>query len=610
MSPRRRLIILFTPVPVVLLLCLVEALGLTRFVGDRFYDLYLRLERPPRIARELLLVDIDDRAIAGVGAWPWSRDVLADGLLAMRELDARYVVLDTPFAGRAPLGVDRRMLREQLPDDLESEYGRISENVRTLFDAIRKGSVRPADSPRYVAELLRLIDASKARLQDSVALVERDNDLYLGQALRMFERAFVAVELDSSRGATMPSPEDLEPVAHFALENVKTAGLEPLRASGLLLPAPHVAQGARGGGFREIAPDYDGVIRRVRPLASFGGQAVAQVAFAALLDRLGGPSVAVTPETITLAGGSQPRPAATLAIPLTPGRDVLIDWPHPRSSSSPRLLSWSDLYRLSQLEEDLAAVVREMDESGYLTFHRAEPSVPERQRMAERLRDLILTEGRTELIGDWRTAHEEYYALVGVLLAGDVEQRIVSSVEVFLSSTAGTAEETAAASATRDRVPALFEDARKTLAELLGLRARLGEALGGSFCVVSVTGASATIAGTTPLGGPTTSGRASAALANAVLTRQFLRSLPGWYSVAAAAAIGFLLAAALVRVPPRGTLLAGLAAAFLACSVGAILLVYHRLFADPTAPVACALLVAGAIGAVKARQERAEREGW
>jgi adenylate cyclase len=607
---RRRLIILFTPVPVILLLCLVEALGLTRYLGNGFYDLFLRLERPPRIARELLLVDIDDRAIATVGSWPWSRDLLADGLLAMKELDARYAVFDTPFAGRAPLGVDRRMLREELPENLETEYGRIQENVRTLFDAIRRGSLRPGESPRYVAEILRLIESSKARLLDSVALVERDNDLYLGQTLRLFERAFIAVELDTSRGATLPSIEDLGPVAHFALGNVKPTGLPQMPAGGLLLPAPHASQGARGGGFREIEPDYDGVIRRVRPLASIHGQVAGQVAFAALLDRLGGPAVTVAAEHITLTGGDQPKPAATVAIPLTPGGEVLIDWPHPRSGSAPRRLSWNDLYRLTQLEEDLAVMLREMDGAGYLTFHRAQPSVPERYRMAERLRSLILAEGRTELTGDWRKAREEYFAHFGVLLAGDVEQKIVSSTELFLASATGTEEERAAAAGTRDRVPVLFQDARRTLAELLALRGTLGEAMAGSFCVVSVTGESATVAGSTPLGGPATSGQASAALVNAVLTRQFLRSLRGWYSVAAAAVIGFLMAVALIRVPPRASLLAGLAVAALCCAVGAVLLIYHRLFADPTAPVLCSILVSAAIAAVKARQEHADREGW
>ena len=80
--------LLFVPVPVILLLCLVEALGLSHYVGDRFYDLFLRVERPPRVAQELLLVDIDDRAIATVGAWPWSRDLIAEGLLLMKEMDA------------------------------------------------------------------------------------------------------------------------------------------------------------------------------------------------------------------------------------------------------------------------------------------------------------------------------------------------------------------------------------------------------------------------------------------------------------------------------------------------------------------------------------------
>lgn len=610
--PRRRpFILLFVPVPVILLLCLVEALGLTHFAGDRFYDLFLRLERPPRIAQELLLVDIDDRAIATVGAWPWSRDLIAEGLLAMKEMDAAYAVFDTPFAGRAPLGVDRSALRDELPDTLQAEYGRIAENVRSLFDAIRRGSVRPGDSPRYVAELVGLIQTSKERLIDAVAQVERDNDLYLGQALRLFEHAFVAIELDSSRGAAVPSLAALDPTAHFALPNVGAEGLRPLWTTGLLLPAPHVAQGARGGGFREIAPDYDGVVRRVRPLASYRGRQVGQVAFAAVLDRLGQPAVSVTPELMTLVPeGEEAEPLGELTIPLTREGEVLIDWPHPRSGSIPRRLSWNDLYRLVQLESDLVGMFREMDRSGYLTYFRSELSVLDRYRAAEILRDHILADGRTILIDDWRSAREAYFALADALLGGDIERRIVGDAERIIASPGGTDEEKAGAARTRERVQELFQEARRTQEEIAKLRATLHDALSGSFCVVSVTGASATIVGSTPLGAPTTSGQTSAALVNAILTRQFFLSLPGWYSVAAAGVLGFLVALALLRARPRAALVTGIVVAALPCAAAAILLVFYRIYADPTAPAASALLVCAGISAIKARRERAERDDW
>ena len=609
--PRRRpFILLFVPVPVILLLCLVEALGLTHYVGDRFYDLFLRIERPPRVAQELLLVDIDDRAIATVGAWPWSRDLIAEGLLLMKEMEAAYAVFDTPLAGRAPLGVDRGALRDELPDALQAEYGRIAENVRSLFDAIRRGSVRPGDSPRYVAELVGLIEASRVRLIDSVAQVERDNDLYLGQALRLFEHAYVAVEMDTSRGAAVPSLVELDPMAHFSLQNVGAEGLDPLWTSGLLLPAPHVAQGARGGGFREIAPDYDGVVRRVRLLAAYRGRQVGQVAFAAVLDRLGEPEVSVTPELIILSGEISAGADARIAIPLTREGELLIDWPHPRSGSTPRRLSWNDLYRLGQLEADLVVMFREMDRAGYLTYFRSAQSILDRYRAAESLRDLILADGRTSLLDDWRNARGAYFALADALLGGDVERRIVADAERVLASPDGTEEERAGTARTRKRVPELFQEARRTREEIAKLRATLHDALSGSFCLVSVTGASATIVGSTPLGAATTSGQASAALVNAVLTRQFFLSLSRWYSVGAAGVLGFLVALTLLRARPRASFVTGIIVAALPCVAAAILLIFSRIYADPTAPAAGAFLVCSGISAIKARQERADRGDW
>ena len=610
--PRRRpIVILFVPVPIILLVCLLEALGLTARAGARIYDLFLRLEPGPPIARELLLVDIDDRAIAVAGAWPWSRDVLADGLLVMKELEARYAVFDTPFSGRAPPGVDRHILREELPLQVSGEIDRIQENVRSLFDAIRRGSIRPADSPRYVAELVGLIAAGKTRLLDAVARVERDSDEYLGQALRLFEGSFLAVELDTSLGASPPSTAELLPLEHFVLPNVSAAGLPLLWARGLFLPAPSVGEGARGGGFREVVVDPDGVVRRARLLASYRDRAVGQVAFAALLERMGKPAVSVSADSILLSWEVAPSsPSRELDIPLTPEGELLIDWPHARGGSLLRRLSWLDLYQNVQLEADLVAALQEMDRTGYLTYYRSDPPLLDLYASSVTMRSEILSSGDTSRLAEWRDARARFFALADALLNGDVEQRIVSDAERSLSMEGPTDEEKAAIRATRERAPELFRKAREHLAGLVRIRQSLREALSNSFCVVSVTGTSATVLGETPLGRPTTTGYASAALANALLTGRFFRSVPRWYSVVAAGVLSLLLAATLLRARPARSLVAGVAAAVGLCAAALAVLVFARIVVDPTAPAGCALLVGSAIAAVKARQDRVERSDW
>ena len=50
----------------------------------------------------LLLVDIDDAAIAHVGEWPWSRDVMANGLILMREMGAASAVFDIEYVNKPP----------------------------------------------------------------------------------------------------------------------------------------------------------------------------------------------------------------------------------------------------------------------------------------------------------------------------------------------------------------------------------------------------------------------------------------------------------------------------------------------------------------------------
>jgi len=68
-----------------------------------FLDFHFRrmnhVEASPRIVH----VDIDDAALDHVGAWPWPRDLQADMLRVLHELDAESIVLDLVFSEpRAP----------------------------------------------------------------------------------------------------------------------------------------------------------------------------------------------------------------------------------------------------------------------------------------------------------------------------------------------------------------------------------------------------------------------------------------------------------------------------------------------------------------------------
>ncbi|MCR4821838.1 MAG: CHASE2 domain-containing protein [Treponema sp.] len=78
----------------------------------RVYDLLLGFRDSPQERNEILLVDIDDTALGKMGPWPWTRDVIADSLLRMKELGAETAVFDIEYLSESEKSIDEKLLQE------------------------------------------------------------------------------------------------------------------------------------------------------------------------------------------------------------------------------------------------------------------------------------------------------------------------------------------------------------------------------------------------------------------------------------------------------------------------------------------------------------------
>lgn len=600
MSGKPRVLDLLAPLASIAVFSLLLVTGVTAEIGDRIYDLFSRIRPAAPAVREVLLVDVDDAAVAAGGAWPWNRGVLADGLVAMTEMEAEAAVFTIPFPRRSAPGIDASALQGGIPDAFDREFSRIEDNIQSLFDAIRRGSVPPKDSQRYVSELIGLVASGKARLQDEVTGIERDDDLRFGQAAQFFGRTFLPLELIPAPDPAVARDLEERAVRTMALSGVAAVRDRSLRAQAIRPPVLPVLRGAHGGGFADPAPDADGVYRRAAPTAVYEGSHFAQVAIAAALDRLGDPPLELS------EGGIEIRGTVPLSIPL--GRDgrMLIDWPRAADGDGLRHLSWAGFLRQGRLEGDLLSALRDMEHSGYLSYHRSESSLLDLEQYADNLLEEMLAGGSTERIPEWRAARERFFDAAKGFLEGDAEARIVADIDKALSSQKLSDEERRGIRDVRDRVPMAFTYARGTFSDLMKERAALRESLRGALCIVSLAASPQADAGRTPVGRAASAGLASAALANAVLSGRFLREVPSRVLIALAAACSLLAAAAAFRMGPLGCTLtaAGFAAAvpaLLGC-----LFAFSGIFADPLAPAGSAACTAAAMAVLKARRGRRE----
>jgi hypothetical protein len=565
-----------------LLLSFLAFLGLFRGIDGRFYDFLLGQGRIRPPARELLLVEADEDALAAEGPLPWGGESLARGLSLLTEFGAQDLVLDLPLAREGEQALDKGALGT-LPGLLEKEFAGIESNVTTLFDGIRLGSVRPQDAGRFVSELKLTIDESRARLVGALSGAAGAGGELFRKEARLQGRVWLPVELATAAEAAHDEATAWA-LRNFTLTGFKSSLAQEARAGGLLAPDTLLLRGARGGGFRNQILDADGRERRAALITAIGADRLPNLAFAALLDNLGEPAIEAKPGRLILKDALLPgKEARDLVLPLTEEGYFLIDWRRPGGVFDYRRLSWGELSRVARLEANLLEALKDMDGLGLLTGEGS--SLLDLRALAATLEADILESGDSSRLGAWRDARQRYFAQVGSFLNGEAEKTLPEDA----------------------RSHAAFETARAVYKPLAALRATLAEKVSSSFCIVA-SSLPREGGGRTSLGDPALEGRASAAIVDSVLASSFITELPPRWAPALGLGLSLLVALSALLIDRKRVLVLGLALALTALAGSALGFLGWRLWLGPSGPVFAVLgaaLGAGLAGLLASGQSRA-----
>lgn len=226
-----------------LLLLLLHAAGTLRleFVErlDHFvYDHRLRLAMPRTLDERIVIVDIDEKSLAEIGGWPWSRDrlaQLADELFERQQV--RLVGFDIVFPEP-----DRSSGLARLEQLAEGEL----QHVPAFRERLRQ--LRPA------------LDHD-ARFADAL----RDRPVVLGY--------YFTSDRGGLASGVLPAP---------VMERSALAG-RPVRFTrwdGHGANLPVLAEAAPHAGFFNVLPDADGIVRSVPLLADYQGRYYESLALA------------------------------------------------------------------------------------------------------------------------------------------------------------------------------------------------------------------------------------------------------------------------------------------------------------------------------------------
>ncbi len=588
------------PATVVAVFMVLAAVGAMDKIEQRVYDLFLHVK--PAIAENpsILLLDVDDLAISKVGVWPWSRDVMANGLILMRELGARYAVFDIEFVNKSPRGLDTFVLRQNVPDAFNQEFAQIQTSVQQLFEAIRSGNIPLKDAPKFVSDLEGLTNQGKVRLLDTVKSVERDNDAYLGQAARFFGSAFFTVAAPDT-----PDPSTNADLAQFALDNLalKNVSVQTdsvLKAASLYPAIQPVAQSARGAGFPNVVVDPDGVRRRIALIKTYKGKFFGQLAFRPLLDWLGNPEIVLKRGAILLKGAVVPdKGKRDISIPLTPDGLFMINWsPHTYDASFHHESFFRLVYHRQQ-EEELLYNLKLMDQSGYLSYYKGETPLLDLFNYCDGLKNDMLGGGDLSQMATYAKARAAFFDAVGQFLGGDSEKAIIADVDKVLASRGLAKDARANAATVKAEVPKVFADTHGIYDNLMETRKVLAQKLPGAFCIIGWTATSTTDIGVNPFDGQYVNVGTHASVVNTILQGRFLNQRPWWFGALLALLLSFGVTFAIFNMDALRSMVVGSSCVVVLFGLLLALFLLTGVYVNTLTPVASVFLTFIALTAIK-----------
>ncbi|MDR1931610.1 MAG: CHASE2 domain-containing protein [Spirochaetales bacterium] len=526
-------------------------------LDNKVYNLFL--ESLPSLKEDdsVLIITVDDAAIENVGLFPWTRDILADAIVFLREMGARTVAFDLSYLDPSPVRIDPAYVQEELPAYLDDGFRRINDTVAQVMDGFSSGVLRAADAQDMKQQVQDFNNSVRGELGVSVDYVMRDVDAYFARTLKFFGNSYLTLTMVPRENVLTDEPLDLNAhnrdwlESHIALKNIDGTNdtLTP-QSVGIIPAIFKLVSQARGAGFVNADPDSDGYRRRVPLVLKHNGQYYAHLTLAAMRESLGNPDIEVDNSHITLKNARTGGGTADIRIPRSRDGSVLIKWPKKSFYDYNILSSW-ELIRYTRLEAIFAKNLAAMNESGFFSYWDGGETPLEKYNNANYLRGLLEEENTGENINfdtflDYR---RDYLEAAKAFLAGPYEENILGAV----------GDDTQV----RAFVTELFTAARKQYDELVSIREQVSAKVKDVFAVIGVAATSMTDEGLIAFEERYPNVGTYAVIANMILSGEFLDDAPRLVSLCLALVLSLGLALIVRRLEDMGkSVLIGLCALF------------------------------------------------
>lgn len=546
------------------LLALALFAGALHFFDLKVFDRFLDWRGSPKEGAEVRLVEFDDPTIEKIGYWPVSRNIIADGLITLRELGARRAVIDIEYSDPSPRGVSGEYLGKKVPVLVHDEFAGLTKGVDDLFGALKAGKIRLKDAGDFAADWSTAANDSRDRILDSIGKIAIDNDTYFGNAARLFGHVTFAVNL---------THEVRPPLAHEQYRSfvgtrltypkvTKWEGLTP--AGGFVPPVSAIGFGGDNLGFDNADPDSDGVRRRVQLVRKVGDLYFPQLAFAAWLEKAGRPEVRVTASGLDIldvknAAGK----VGTLHVPLDNGA-LMLNWPNKTYEKSfNEHIPFGELYDLGRNWSGLEYNLRAAKTWGFFDgFSDSDRLFELLDLTGSHLEDALLGQAADFDFLAWAAQRQELLDLASRYFAAKFPEKLKEQVAGLPASP----QLEAGQRADFEKVAAALDDLLPKTAHLLEdiktTRARLTSLLDGTTVLIGHTVTGSTDTGINPFDPNYKNVGTHATVLHTLDHRSFLLMLPDWAGLLAGLVLAGGMLLLLRRLSPSISTVAGLSILF------------------------------------------------
>lgn len=548
---------------ILIVICgLIGGLGGFGKIDNTVYDLLLRIIPEPPVSQEVLFVDIDDQSLDIMGTWPWSRDILADALIRMKELGAEYAVFDIEYLTRSQDGINPDMA-DEIPLLIAAGQSTVVSVMESLAAAAAAGQFDAEYLPEINAGVLETdILPAFSELQQAVENISRDNDDYFGRAVQFFGNTWLTVnyaDIITTSDAVKEYTKE-----RFLFNSVTDTANRIYKTNRNTIRDQQIMEGfsptyepilkrAAGAGFTNVIIDGDGSRRRVELLYNKDGKYLGQLVFAPLLDKLDTRELVRTTDSLVIKNALLPGNSVRedITIPLDSDGYMLINWMHGDFTDSFRHTPVVALVYLDDYEKQIAACINWLyndcyllaADGSWLDYYTGSRELAGQYAVLTAQKQFLLEKCNgfdtdndpldgiisAEEYNAYFTARQDFFDSCRTFAAGTSFAQIENRLEELAAEGVPAEEITAFHSAVSETYQ-LLESALSAYTESFNF---LSQEYAGAFCIIGNSATGTTDMGTTPFIARYPNVGTHGNVYNTIVTKSFIRPVSWLYLFAA-----------------------------------------------------------------------------